>query len=882
MRINRSSIFLASLVVAAALSAAIAGAEPAPSWPDTLAGPDWSLVPATPCVRDSVTLTVMGFHDTPCDSFIGVDKLSQSHVRVRSLVRDGYACLVAPIPYPIRMPLGLFAAGAQTIDIEYEIVHLAQGGAATYFEYRHTMVDFQVSSDCPAHGPLPYVHAIVTDPPQPCAQKPTTLILEGVFNDGCGRVIDQSAPGAPLELTIKVATGPDTACTQALVPWRVEFPLGFLAAGNYQVTITLHVIEQDPTGPGLVRRTYYGTHGFFVAASCDPYPTPGPLPYVNSIFVGKPGTCDDARPCPSDSILVRVQGAFPSNCFSFRRIELVPSPIVGPMPEPPIVRIIVDDGGCLGRPCANVPVYWSAAAMLPPLPVRDYQLMVELAQVSCSDTYPPGQLYRTNVPFAVIDSCATPPACLVAGFGRSTAAGACNATVSPGQPAELTFHVGSSVALAGLQGEFKLHPSLLRITKLEAIGPAAGMILNWTATPEGVRFVLFAEHGAPIPPLSPHDMRGPDPGDWPVLRITVEEPSAGEAPERTVITAENLLGSDIDGHGVPLCPASPCGPDDPLYPPIGMPRATICSKHACDFNADGLEDVRDLVSMVHCVTGEGSCPPDAGIHFDCDGDSTLTITDVLCCARHILVRPPCPECVIDSSGVRPEPGVAVSFGEPVETSSGVDLPVHIAGSDRLGGAMLTLEAPMDRYDVTGFDGGVIGQWLTLHDVEGGHLMLGMIDVQGGPSRPVVPSRLDFTLHLALKSGQSPGGEVAAVAGEFSGPDGAMLAVTLGRPSQMLPGSARIELSGNRPNPFSAETHFTLQLADAADVEVGIYDLRGRRVASVFRGHLPSGPQEFHWDGRGSDGTPATNGVYFYRVVAGGRTVARKLILMRGN
>lgn len=732
-------------------------------------------------------------------------------------------------------------------------------------------------------GLLPYVRAIFTEPRVPCAQNPTILVLEGIFNDGCGQVIDQSPPGGPVVLTIKVAVGPDTACTAALEPWRVEFPLGFLAAGTHWVGITLHVIDRDSAG-SLLRRTYYGSHEFAVAANCDPIPPPGSLPYVNSVLISRPGPCNFGPPCPRDSILVRVQGVFPSDCFSFRRIQIFPSPIVGPMPEPDVVRIIVDNGGCLGRPCINIPTYWSAAVMLPPLPARDYHLMTELAEVSCSDTYPPGQLYRANVPFSVIDSCAMPSPCLEAGFWRGI--GACNASFAPGRPAELTFYAGSGVALAGLQGEFKLHPSLLRITKLEPIGPAAGMILNWTPAADGARFVLFAKHGAPIPPLPIRDAMHPFVGEWPVLRVTVEvPPGVFGYPDVTHLTAHQLLGSDIDGDGVPLCPPYPCGPDDPPYPGVdpwhGPPSATICAGRACDFNADGLEDVRDLVTMVHCALHAGPCPPDAGIHFDCDRDSTLTLTDVLCCARHILGRPPCPGCPPDTTGVRPEPGVAVTFGAPVATSTGVELPLHIAGSDRLGGAMLTLDAPLDRYDVAGLESNASGQWLALHEVRDGRLKLGMINTQG-PYQIESPGSLDLTLRLTLKPGQLPGGEVAAVAGEFSGPDGAMLRVSLGRPSQDLPGPTRLDLSGSRPNPFSAETHFTLQLVGSADVAVGIYDLRGRSVATVFRGHLPSGPHEFRWDGRGDDGSPAANGVYFYRIAAGGKTLARKLILMRGN
>jgi hypothetical protein len=231
--------------------------------------------------------------------------------------------------------------------------------------------------------------------------------------------------------------------------------------------------------------------------------------------------------------------------------------------------------------------------------------------------------------------------------------------------------------------------------------------------------------------------------------------------------------------------------------------------------------------------------------------------------------------------VRPEPGVAVSFGAPEEAGGGISLPVRIAGSGRLGGALLTLEAPLDRYDVVGFEASPPGDWLALHEVRDGRIVLGLIGLHDG-------NRLDdrassgFTLTLALRPGQPAGGEVTAVSGEFSGPDGVALGVALGRPSQSLPGGGSLALGGSRPNPFSTETAFTLQVAAAGDAVVGIYDLRGRAVATLHRAPLAAGPHVFRWDGRDADGKAVPNGVYFYQATVGGRSVARKLILMRGD
>src|SRR5439155_1585870 len=310
-------------------------------------------------------------------------------------------------------------------------------------------------------------------------------------------------------------------------------------------------------------------------------------------------------------------------------------------------------------------------------------------QVSCSDTYPPGQLFKTDVPFTVASDCAD---CLIAGFARPPGnPAACNATVSPTHPAELTMVVLPTVDLAGLEGTLRLQPPALRVTKLEPVGPAAGMTLDWTATPEGARFVLFAQHGAPIPALSafPDPSSRVDPIAWPVLRMTVEQPPDVEAPEATVVGTAELLGSDIDGRGVSLCPP-----------------------------------------------------------------------------------PPCPGCPRDS--VRPERAVAVRFGAPVETADGVELPLHLDGADRLGAATLTLDAPLDRYDLAGVELQGSARWMALTETREGRIVLGLLNTWSGDFR--ADPNLDLRLRFSLRPGETPRGQVSAVAGEFSGGDGVLLGV----------------------------------------------------------------------------------------------------------
>ncbi len=95
-----------------------------------------------------------------------------------------------------------------------------------------------------------------------------------------------------------------------------------------------------------------------------------------------------------------------------------------------------------------------------------------------------------------------------------------------------------------------------------------------------------------------------------------------------------------------------------------------------------------------------------------------------------------------------------------------------------------------------------------------------------------------------------------------------------------PDSLQNVLSGSRPNPFVQETRFSVSTDGAADADVAVFDVLGRRVSSVFHGRLPSGTTELKWNGRRDDGTRAVAGVYFYRLEMRGHVVSRRLILLR--
>jgi hypothetical protein len=81
------------------------------------------------------------------------------------------------------------------------------------------------------------------------------------------------------------------------------------------------------------------------------------------------------------------------------------------------------------------------------------------------------------------------------------------------------------------------------------------------------------------------------------------------------------------------------------------------------------------------------------------------------------------------------------------------------------------------------------------------------------------------------------------------------------------------LYNNYPNPFNPSTKITFSIPEAAEVELAVFDLLGRRIETLINGKLTSGMHSINFDGAG-----LASGVYIYRLVAGGTSITRKMVL----
>jgi flagellar hook assembly protein FlgD len=64
------------------------------------------------------------------------------------------------------------------------------------------------------------------------------------------------------------------------------------------------------------------------------------------------------------------------------------------------------------------------------------------------------------------------------------------------------------------------------------------------------------------------------------------------------------------------------------------------------------------------------------------------------------------------------------------------------------------------------------------------------------------------------------------------------------------------------------------------VELTVYDLAGRRVATLLEDDLPAGERLVSWDCRDDTGRAAPSGVYLYRLVCAEGSLTHRLIIVR--
>ena len=98
-------------------------------------------------------------------------------------------------------------------------------------------------------------------------------------------------------------------------------------------------------------------------------------------------------------------------------------------------------------------------------------------------------------------------------------------------------------------------------------------------------------------------------------------------------------------------------------------------------------------------------------------------------------------------------------------------------------------------------------------------------------------------------------------------------VAVNDPTSNIPTAYKLEQ--NYPNPFNPTTSNTFALPVAGNVELKVYDLLGKEVASLVSGNLTAGTHVVPFDA-----SVLASGVYIYKITAGSFIDSKKMVLIK--
>ncbi len=88
------------------------------------------------------------------------------------------------------------------------------------------------------------------------------------------------------------------------------------------------------------------------------------------------------------------------------------------------------------------------------------------------------------------------------------------------------------------------------------------------------------------------------------------------------------------------------------------------------------------------------------------------------------------------------------------------------------------------------------------------------------------------------------------------------------------------LSQNYPNPFNPSTTIEYQLPQNGLVQLKIYDIAGREVATLINEVQNAGSYRVQWNAADVHGSKVASGVYFYRLTSGSFSQIKKMMLLK--
>ncbi len=150
--------------------------------------------------------------------------------------------------------------------------------------------------------------------------------------------------------------------------------------------------------------------------------------------------------------------------------------------------------------------------------------------------------------------------------------------------------------------------------------------------------------------------------------------------------------------------------------------------------------------------------------------------------------------------------------------------------------------------------------------------------QGGPKRGPSWMRISLT-RVAVRDDYPWNGSLGEPNGYYEGGETEDYPVlvrptTTGLGDELLPRDIRLAV---QPNPSHSSVYVGLALPREQRVSMGVYDVTGRRLATLVDGILPAGERTVRWSFRDDAGRPLPAGMYLVRADVGGQVFTKTFV-----
>ena len=88
------------------------------------------------------------------------------------------------------------------------------------------------------------------------------------------------------------------------------------------------------------------------------------------------------------------------------------------------------------------------------------------------------------------------------------------------------------------------------------------------------------------------------------------------------------------------------------------------------------------------------------------------------------------------------------------------------------------------------------------------------------------------------------------------------------------------VSSNYPNPFNPTTRFYIDVPEAGNLSVKVYDVNGKLVKELMDTYVNKGRVQSRWSGKNEFDMMSPTGIYFLRVETSSNYHVQKLALVK--